>query len=80
MNANAIQNLTLGEIAAVESMSGLPITSLAGGDAPIGKLMAALVYVIKKRADKGFKFEDALNLTTEEANEVLGIDLSNPTA
>lgn len=79
MHEGAVQNLMLGEIAAIESLSSQPITALGGGDAPVGKTMAAMAYVIKKRVDPDFTFDDALKLTLEQANEIMGIDLSDPT-
>lgn len=68
-----VQSLTLGEIAAVENLSGVAIDALADSETPKAKATAALVYVIKRRKDREFQYEDALKLTMEEANEVLGI-------
>lgn len=80
MDAKTIQSLTLGEIAAVESLSGQSIDSLGNSDAPKGKTMAALAYVFKRRQDPTFKFDDALNLTMEQATAVLGAVEPDPTA
>lgn len=77
--STAMQNLTLGEVAAVENLSGQPITSLAGGEAPMGKTMAAMAYVLKRRSTPDFTFEDALNLTMEQANEIMGFSVEDPT-
>lgn len=76
---SALQNLTLGEVAAIESLSGQSIAAMADGNAPIGKTMAAMAYVIKRRANLDYKFEEALKLTLAEANDVLGMVEADPT-
>lgn len=78
MNTNAVQNLTLGEIAAVENLSGQPITAMADDDSPKGKAMAAMAYVIKRRTNPDFKFEDAMKMTMQEANEAMGFAEAEP--
>lgn len=70
MNVN---KLTLGEIAKVEELSGISINQV-GGDAPQGKAMAALVFVLKRREDIKFTFNDAMNMAMDEVNTVLGLD------
>lgn len=61
-----IKNLTLGEVAKVEELSGLPLAALADDDKPKGKMMAALAFVIKRREDPTFTLEAANRLTTQE--------------
>ena len=70
MNVN---KLTLGEISKVEELSGISINEI-GGNAPQGKAMAALVFVLKRREDQGFTFNDAMNLDMDQVNEILGLD------
>lgn len=77
--ASALENLTLGEVAAIESLSGQSVAVLADGTAPLGKTMAAMAYVIKRRANLDYKFEDALNLTMAEAGVILGAVEADPT-
>lgn len=69
-----ITRLTIGEMAAVEDMSGQPISHFGNEDKPQSKLLAALVTVLKKRDDRNFKFQDALNMTTDELSDFLGDD------
>ena len=64
--------LTLGEVAAVENLSGVSIDSVAEAGTPKGKALAALVFVIKKRENPDFTFEDALNMDMEEALALIG--------
>lgn len=68
-----IDRLTVGDLAIVEELSGQGIAVLGDETAPKAKLMAALVYVFKRKQDKDFTFQDALNLTLEEAQEILGL-------
>ena len=70
----AINKLTLGDVAAVESLSGMSISAIGDDEQPKGKALAALVFVIKRKSDSDFTFEDAMNMTMEEASEVLGLD------
>lgn len=69
-----IKNLTIGEIAKVEELSGLPIGALGEEDKPKGKMMAALAYVIKKREDPKFTLEAANQLTMDEISAMLTAD------
>lgn len=71
-----VNALTLGEVAAVEDLSGSPIDTIESG--PKGKTLAALAYVIKRRTNPEFKFKDALDLTFTEANEILGFTEEDP--
>lgn len=69
--------LTLGEVAFIEDLSGLSIGSIADEDMPKGKAMAALVTVLKRRTGfPDFKFNDALNVSMAEVNELMGLDES----
>ena len=70
MNVN---KLTLGEIAKVEELSGISINEI-GGNAPQGKAMAALVFVLKRREDLSFTFANAMDLNMDEVNEILGLN------
>lgn len=73
------ENFTLGEVAAIESLSGQSIAAMATG-APVGKMMAAMAYVIKRRSNPDFTFDDALALNMAQANEVMGFNIADPTA
>ena len=70
----AINRLTLGDVAMVEELSGMSIASMGDEDAPKGKLLAALAYVTKRKSEKDFTFQDALNLTMDEVTEIIGLD------
>lgn len=73
-----VEQLTIGEIAKVEELSGQSINALGDPSTPQGKVMAALVYVFKRRNDQSFKFEDAMNMQLSEIQEVLGLEDEDP--
>lgn len=74
-NTFSVENLTLGEISALESLSGLSVSELGNNSAPRGKMLAAMSYVHKRRNGFPlFTFNEALGLTITEANELLGLD------
>ncbi len=72
--AFSIDNLTLGEIARVEEVSGQSIASIADSGAPKGKTLAVLVMVAQRRHDKNYTMKDAEQLTMTEALELLGLN------
>lgn len=67
-----IESLTLGEVAKVEELGKAPITNLGSEDKPQGLLMAALAFVIKRREDPKFTFNDAMNMSYEDIAELIG--------
>ena len=66
-----IKNLTLGEIATVERISGQPLVALSDEKAFKGELLAALAFVIKKRSSPSFTIEDAQALTMDDIEDIL---------
>ncbi len=69
-----VKSLVLGEVAKVEELSGLSIGQLGEDEAPKGKMMAALAFVWRRRSEPAFTWNQALALTLDEANEILGIE------
>ena len=67
-----VTSLTLGEIAKVEEMSGLPIAALGDPEKPKGKLLVALAYVIKKRENPKFTQLEAEALTMADIEGIIG--------
>lgn len=72
---DVISRLTVGDIAIVEELSGQGMAALGDEQAPKGKLMAALAYVIKRKKDKDFTFANAMDLTMDEVSDVLGLNV-----
>ncbi|MFC8733570.1 hypothetical protein ACFT5B_14165 [Luteimicrobium sp. NPDC057192] len=78
-----VKKLTLGEVAKIEELSGQPITAIGEDEAPKGKTMAAVAFVVKRRqilAAGGkvseFTWNDACSLTFAEASELIGVGKS----
>lgn len=71
-----IASLTMKEWHIVEQKSGMGMGVLGdeSSDTPRASFYMALAWVIKKRTEAGFKWEDAENLRLEEVNEILGLN------
>jgi hypothetical protein len=63
-----MKQLTLGEIAKVEDLTG---RSIDDPDQPRGKYLIALTYVLARRDKPDFTYEDAENMDASEAGEVV---------
>lgn len=74
-----ITRLTLGEVATIEELSGQSISAIGEENSPKGKTLAAMAFVAKRREELAagvtptFKWNDALGLTFEEANALIGL-------
>ena len=68
-----ISKLTLGEIATVEELSNSSISALASDTAPKARLFTALAFVLKKRENPKFTFNEAEALTFDDVNSLLGL-------
>jgi len=66
-----IQELTTGEVATVERISGQSIASLGIPDAPRGLLLASIAFVIMKREDPKYTLEKAKELKMSEIMDML---------
>lgn len=73
MNVN---ELTLGDVAEIEELSGQPLAALSDPSLAKGKLMIAIAWVIKRKTDPQYKYEDAKRLTMDE---IEGLFEENPT-
>lgn len=70
-----VNQLTLGEVATIEKLSGQSITQFGAEDSPQGSLTAALAYVVKRRSGfPMFTWNEAQGLTMTEAAEIIGLD------
>jgi hypothetical protein len=74
MSGFDIDSLTLGEIARVEDISKMSIKKFSDEDSYVGRMTAALAYVVKRRTEPTYQFDQALNLTQREVNELLNLD------
>ena len=70
--------LTLGEVAAIEDLSGVAISAVST-ETPQGKFLAALLMVAKRRSgEPTFTFNAALQVPMLEAQSFLGLDEAEP--
>lgn len=75
-----ISKLTLGEVAKIEELSGQSIAAIGEENSPKGKTLAAMAFVAKRREQLAagetatFTWNEALGLTFEEANALIGIN------
>lgn len=75
MAAFDFEQLTLGEVAAIENLSGLSIATIADDESPKGNAFAAMVMVMKRRTgEPTFTFNQALAVPLAEANRLLAPD------
>ena len=70
----SIDKLTLAEVAEVEDLAGQPFQAVTERAAMKGRLMQAIVYVLKRQENPDFTFDDAGQMTMAEMNEVLAVD------
>lgn len=68
-----VNSLTLGEVAKVEDLAGMSISAISDAEKPKGRALAALAFVFQRRADPTFTWNQAQDLTLEQANTILGI-------
>ncbi|QGJ91600.1 tail assembly chaperone [Microbacterium phage HarperAnne] len=75
-----LEQLTLGEVAAIEDLSGVAIGGVTT-ETPQGKFLAALYMVAKRRnGEPTFTFNAALQASMGEAQSFLGLDASDDEA
>ncbi len=78
-----LTNLTLGEVAKIEELSGQSIAQLGEDEAPMGLMLAAFVFVVKRRTDRSFSWNDAHDVTMPDAMAILNggpVELENADA
>ncbi len=61
-----IKRLTIGEVAAVEEISGVSLTSMADPASPKARVMIALVYTLEKRHNPQVKLNHIQQMTLEQ--------------
>ena len=64
-----IDTLKIREIEELEEISGMSVDSLDADDAPKGKLLRALAYIVKKRENPDFTLEDAGELVIKPVSD-----------
>ena len=61
-----ISDLTFAEVVEIEERTGMPLDALGQDDKPKGKMLHALAYVVRRRENPDFTWEEAgaLKITT----------------
>jgi hypothetical protein len=70
-------DLTLGEIETIEELTGKTLDDIIEVKTPRGRLMRALVFVITKRGNPSYTFEETGKLTLEQGLTALGTGEDN---
>ncbi len=66
------QTLTLGEIEQIEDLTGFALDDIVSVKVPKGKLLRALLFVMTKRTNPAFTYEDTAALSLDKALELMG--------
>jgi hypothetical protein len=69
-----MDTLTNREIADIEDILEMPLTKLAGDNARVGRSGAALAWIVKRREDPSFTFDQAMDLTATETSALIPDD------
>lgn len=64
----------MGEIDTIEKLSGQPFLDISEEDKPRGALMAAVAFVVNRRTDPNYTFDQAKNLTMSDIEQLLESD------
>lgn len=59
--------LTLDDIETIEQLTGSPIEQIAADSQPKGKTLKVLIWVMKRRTDPNFTYEQAGKLSFKDA-------------
>lgn len=66
-----LDQLKMSEIAEVERLSKTAFSAISDPKTPKGTIYQAIAYVIKRREDPSYKYEQAGELTFDEINKLL---------
>lgn len=69
-----IEEITLAEMAEIEKKANAPIAWLSDDDKPKAVLLQALNWVIQKRSNPNFTFEEAGKTQLTEINKLIEVD------
>ncbi len=65
-----VDTLTLGEIEQIEQMARQGIGTLTDDSKPRGRMLRAIITVLKRREDPSYKYEQSADVTPAERGEV----------
>ena len=67
----SINSLTIAEMAEVEELANLPFAAIGDADVPKGRLYQAIAFVLGRKANPDFTYEEAGRLTMDQMNELM---------
>lgn len=78
-----VDSLTLGEIERIEQMARQGIGSLGDDSKPRGRMLRAIITVLRQREDPAYKYEQSADVTQAELGalfaEMTGGEPADPT-
>jgi hypothetical protein len=66
-----VDSLTLGEIEQIETMARQGIGTLSDDSKPRGRMLRAIITVVKRRTDPSYTFDDSANVTQAELAAIM---------
>ena len=76
----SIDDLTIGEIGIIESLGGASIDQFSQPETPKANMMAAMAYVIHRRENPEYTFNEALSLPLREIEDLISFDEDEDTS
>ena len=67
-----LDDLTIGEICEIEELTGQPFDALNDPSKPKGKMLQAMAFISKRRANPDFTFEDAVAIKISLNSDEVG--------
>lgn len=67
-------SLTMGELAMLERTTGQSLTSFEDETAPKAQLMTGLAWLIRRRKQPSYTYNEAEALTLDQVSELLGLN------
>ena len=69
-----VSDLTIAEVVEIEDRTGLPLDALGDADKPKGRMLQALAYIVKRRDDPTYTWEQAGELKINATSEPVDLD------
>ena len=69
-----ISDLTIAEVVLIEDKTGLPLDALGDADKPKGRMLQALAFIVKRREDPTYTWEQAGELKINATSEPVDLD------
>ena len=73
-----VSDLTIAEVVEIEDRTGLPLDALGKADKPKGRMLQALAFIVKRRENPDYTWEEAgelkINTTSEKIDPTDGAE------